>query len=95
MLRGAEGALQSLNRFQATDDDAGASGYDLPVLLYSPRPELAAAGAANKHEQAAVTVVELGVAVDPATREVTFPTMQVRERRKQANYLPGREGKKK
>ena len=79
MLRGGPAsAMQSLHRFRDAQFE-----YDLPVLLEPPASVTLADG----------DVVELGLRVDrdweSGTGTVTFPTMQVRERGKHANFLVG------
>ena len=75
MLRAGDGVLQSLHRFRPRSDGGGAEPYRLPVLIQ---------GGGLRAGQ----VVELGVSVG-ADREVSFPTLQVREPGKAPNFTWG------
>ena len=74
MLRAGEGVLQSLHAFRHVYDDADSvEPYRLPVLV-------------EGNGLQAGQVVELGVRIQKQ-RNVSFPTMQIRESLKQPNFL--------
>lgn len=78
---GVANLMQSLHRFSPQGES---TVYDVPVLLCAP----AEGGSAVVLEPG--QVVEVGVRVEPGNpHRVCFPTMQVRESRKQPNFTWG------